>query len=94
MYQVKQGPVSNIRLLKDLQAYEREEREQRQVIQKMKESDACPEDIKIQVAFSRQLPTRQEQVLGETLQMLPDTRGRLEDAFVDLQALIVRIPLP
>jgi hypothetical protein len=65
-------------LLKDLQAYEREEREQRQAIQGMKESDACPEDIK-----------RQEQVLGETLQMLPDTRGRLEDAFLDLQALIV-----
>eukprot|EP01126_Amoeba_proteus_P002477 TRINITY_DN10766_c0_g1_i3.p1 TRINITY_DN10766_c0_g1~~TRINITY_DN10766_c0_g1_i3.p1 ORF type:complete len:118 (+),score=13.77 TRINITY_DN10766_c0_g1_i3:76-429(+) len=78
LLRIKTGSCS--RLLKDWKAYQEEEIAQRELIQRLKEQRANPSDLK-----------QQENVLAETLTMLPDTRGRLEDAFLDLVAMLDEI---
>lgn len=67
-----------IRLQKELDFYQKEEREQLLKIEQLKSSGAEPADIRMQ-----------ERVLAETLAMIPDTRNRLEDLSWELTSLEV-----
>ena len=67
------------RVVKELQAYEREYAQQEQKIQKMRDDGADGFDIR-----------KQEEVLAETHMMLPDCRGRLQRSADDLENLLVR----
>lgn len=62
-----------------MQSYEKEAEKQREKINKMKGDNADVYDIK-----------KQEEVLAETLHMLPDTSKRLETAKLDLVEHMVR----
>lgn len=62
-----------------MQSYEKEAEKQREKINKMKGDNADVHDIK-----------KQEEVLAETLHMLPDTSKRLETAKLDLVEHMVR----
>lgn len=64
---IQEGVVK--RLKKEVEYYEKEEKEQRAVVERMKKEGADEADIRMQ-----------ERVLGETLMMIPDSKERLERA--------------
>ena len=66
------------RLLKERDAYKKEEAEIEQTIEKMKSSNADPYDIK-----------KQNEVLQETQKMVPDTLKRINSARDDVNEFIV-----
>eukprot|EP01122_Echinamoeba_exundans_P003763 TRINITY_DN13828_c0_g1_i1.p1 TRINITY_DN13828_c0_g1~~TRINITY_DN13828_c0_g1_i1.p1 ORF type:complete len:114 (+),score=26.67 TRINITY_DN13828_c0_g1_i1:2-343(+) len=72
---IKTGVVK--RLHKEFNMYQKEETSQREKINTMKAANADAYDVK-----------KQEEVLAETLQMIPDTKTRLENAFIDLSQLM------
>jgi len=72
---VRVGVVKRTR--KELEAYKKEEETMRQKIQKMRDEGSCQHDIK-----------QQENVLGETRMMLPDTERRLRTGHAELFAFI------
>merc|ERR550514_2018685 len=65
------------RLRKDITYYEKEKAQQEQKIAKMVDEGKCEYDVK-----------KQREVLDETISMLPETKGRLENGFDDLKAFI------
>jgi tubulin-specific chaperone A len=65
------------RLLADLRVYTKEEEQQNDKIAKMKAANADPYDLK-----------QQENVLAETMAMIPDTKNRLNTAYGELLSAI------
>ncbi|MCO5591130.1 hypothetical protein L7F22_045111 [Adiantum nelumboides] len=65
------------RLLKELQAYEKEVERESAKTGRMKDDGADPHDLK-----------QQESVLAESKMMIPDCTKRLEAALGDLQAIL------
>lgn len=65
------------RLLKELQSYEKEVTKEAEKTDKMIASGADPYDIK-----------QQQNVLGESRMMIPDSRKRIEATAADLQTLL------
>eukprot|EP00386_Alphamonas_edax_P010336 GDKI01033468.1.p2 GENE.GDKI01033468.1~~GDKI01033468.1.p2 ORF type:complete len:147 (-),score=56.41 GDKI01033468.1:43-483(-) len=72
---VKHGVLKRIR--KELLAYRKEEVNMREKVQKMKDENKDPHDIR-----------QQENVLGETLMMIPDSARRLKDAYLDMEGAL------
>ncbi|KAG7205073.1 hypothetical protein KM043_005451 [Ampulex compressa] len=72
---IKTGVVK--RLAKEKLAYEKEAAQQRDRIQKLKEQDKDGYDIK-----------KQEEVLQESLMMIPDCQRRLIKAFKELKQIL------
>ena len=72
---IKTGVVK--RLAKDHVYYQKEAEKQRERIAKMEADGVDPYDVKKQV-----------EVLEDTLNMLPDTKKRLEQAYNELKALM------
>lgn len=72
---IKTGVVK--RLAKEKVTYEKEATEQRQRIQKLKEQDKDGYDIR-----------KQEEVLQESLMMVPDCQRRLAKAFEELKKIL------
>ncbi|KAH7443309.1 hypothetical protein KP509_02G029100 [Ceratopteris richardii] len=68
------------RLLKELQAYEKEVERESAKTSKMKDNGADPYDLK-----------QQENVLAESKMMIPDCTRRLEAALGDLQAILAEV---
>ncbi|KAI8319253.1 tubulin binding cofactor A [Martensiomyces pterosporus] len=71
---IKAGAVK--RLVKDKQGYLVEAEEQRRRIEELRQSDAHPTDIR-----------KQNEVLEESLMMIPDTERRIRAAMQDLENL-------
>lgn len=67
---------------KELQSYEKEELKQQEKIAKMKNENQDPYSIK-----------KQEEVLADTQQMLPETKGRLGTSIKDLEEQMVRVTI-
>eukprot|EP00741_Cyanophora_paradoxa_P006396 tig00001001_g6200.t1 len=65
------------RTFKEMQGYEKEREKQQAKIDRMKADNLDPADIK-----------KQEEVLSETLAMIPDVRKRLEAAMKEVQQLM------
>mmetsp|Transcript_4885 Transcript_4885/g.6707 ORF Transcript_4885/g.6707 Transcript_4885/m.6707 type:complete len:124 (+) Transcript_4885:35-406(+) len=65
------------RLQREMRAYEEEVKVNEARVQKMRDDGKDPYDIK-----------KQEEVLGESYMMIPDTRKRLEESYEDLSALL------
>jgi tubulin-specific chaperone A len=68
------------RLTKEVLSYEKEVMTNEAKIQKMKDDGKDPYDIK-----------KQEEVLGESYMMVPDSKNRLDAALFELASLIVCI---
>lgn len=66
------------RLVKDVSYYRKEEAQIRAKIEKMKEGGADASDI-----------SKQEEVLRETLMMIPDVKNKIEHAVDDLYAVVM-----
>ncbi|KAI9224255.1 tubulin binding cofactor A [Blastocladiella britannica] len=65
------------RLAKDITVYKEEARRQQERIENLETSGADIHDVR-----------KQQEVLQETLVMIPDTKRRLEGAFAELEGLL------